>query len=213
MLRSVKCRPDQKIYSECIDSTGRKKFFAATNGKMWKKMQAGPNNYSEVIANKPCHMFWDFDEGDVHAEWKKIEKYVNMLLDSRGLDYTHILLDSSNDKKQSLHVITVCNMFLLGAPQQGKYFLYMLKEYFKVDLSNIDTTIYTRNRCFRMLGNSKYGSERKLKGSWTKEHWEHTLVQPLCDLEHFEWGPPVTESLRSYGNTPPCVANAMKWFG
>jgi len=213
MLREVQCRPDQKIYSECIDSSGRKRFFAATNGKMWKKMQQGDRHYSEVIANKPCHMYWDFDEGDVHAEWKKIEKFVNMLLDSRGLNYTHVLVDSSNEKKQSLHVITVCNMFLLGAPHQGKYFLYMLKDYFKADLSSVDTTIYTRNRCFRMLGSSKYGSDRKLKGSWTKEHWEKTLVQPICELEHFNWGPPITESLRSYGNTPPCVADAIKWFG
>lgn len=216
MLRTVKCRADQKIYSQCLDSTGRKRFFAATNENMWKIMQREPRYYSEVVANKPCHMFWDFDDGDVHAEWKKVESCVNKLLNSRGLDYTHILLDSSNETKKSLHVITICNIFLLGAPQQGKYFLYKLKQGFDLDLSNIDTTIYTRNRCFRMLGNSKYGTNRKLKGTWTQDHWEKTLVQPISELKHFEWGNPIAESIQTYGDRPPrpqCVIKAMHWFG
>lgn len=213
MLRQVRCRSDQKIYSECVDGTGRKRFFAATNGIMWKRMQVGSRHYSEVVADRPCHMFWDFDEGDVHAEWAKIEPCVNAVLNSRGLNYTHVLLDSSDDKKQSLHVVTVCNVFLLGSPKQGKFFLFKLKEFFQLDLSSIDTTIYTRNRCFRMLGSTKFGSDRKLKGSWTKAHWERTLVQPLCDMEHVDWGPPVSDSIKSYGNTPACVMRAIKWFG
>jgi len=216
MLNRVVCRTGQKIYAQCVTKTGSKRFFAATYDEMWTRMQAGPRNYSEVVKDAPCHLFFDFDEGDVHAARAQIEPFLNKLLDEFNLDYTHVLLDSSNNTKQSLHVVTICNKFLVGSPTQIPYFLCALKiKDDDIDLSTIDCTIYTRNRCFRMLGSSKFGSKRMLKGKWTKQHWVNTLVQPDVALEVFkEWAPMQVQSVRSFGNNhPPCAVRAMEWIG
>ena len=218
MLSSVVCKPGQKIYAQCVNKTGSKRFFAATYDEMWERMQDGPRNYSEVIKDAPCHLFFDFDDGDVHAAWAQIEPFLNQKLDRLGLDYTHVLLDSSDDVKQSLHVVTVCNKFLVGSPKQIPYFFCeFVEECAEVDLSTIDGKIYTRNRCFRMLGSSKFGSNRVLKGKWNKRHWINTLVQPNDDLEVYkQWAPPMTRTVRSCGGEsdfPPCAIKALNWIG
>ena len=216
MLSSVRCSPGQKIYAQCTSGSGSKRFFAATYDEMWKRMQNGTRNYSEVIKDAPCHLFMDFDKGDVHAAWGQIQPYLNNLLDKFGLDYTHVLLDSSDQTKQSLHVVTVCNKFIVGSPTQILFLLYKLKETDEdVDLSTIDTNVYTRNRCFRMLGSTKFGSNRVLKGKWTKQHWINTLVQPDANLQVYkQWAPAGTTYLRSRSDDhPPCATRALEWMG
>jgi len=216
MLNSVKCGPGQKIYAQCVNRSGSKCFFAASYDEMWHRMQTSPRHYSEVIKDAPCHLFMDFDKGDVHAAWSQIKPFINKMLDKFGLDYTHVLLDSSDSTKQSLHVVTVCNKFLVGSPTQILYLLYHLKENEEdIDLSTIDTSVYTRNRCFRMLGSTKIGSNRVLRGNWTKQHWINTLVQPDTDLELYkQWASiGATHTKSRSDDHPPCAIRALEWIG
>ena len=48
--------------------------FMKTLLSMWDHMQAQPRHHSEVIKDAPCHLFFDFDEGDVYKEWSKMKK-------------------------------------------------------------------------------------------------------------------------------------------
>ncbi len=212
MLRGVQTRAqtDQKVYAECLNETGSKRFFAATNSSMWTKMQQQPRHYSEVIRDAPCHMFFDFDEGDVHLHWKTLEPILNKLLEAHSLEYTHVVLDSSQGEKQSLHVITRCNEFLLSCPSDGKRFLHKLEPFY--DISVIDSLIYNSNRCFRMLGSSKFGGNRPFRGTWSRQFWESSLVQPLDDLPHRTWGPVIPRSIKSTSEQPQCVRRAVKFL-
>ena len=214
MLSAVVPADNEKIYSQCLSAKGSKRFFAASAASMWSRMQTGSRCYSEVIANRPCHLYMDFDSGNVYDSWHHIEPFLNKLLDTLNLNYRHVLLDSSQGTKQSLHVVTVCNCWLLETPVHGRHLLYMLKEMYNVNLEMLDMSIYSRNRCFRMLGSSKYGQDRPFQGTWTEEHWEQTLVQPLHNLEQVEilaLRVP-KEVFKSYAREPPCVTKLMRFF-
>lgn len=213
-LREVVAAENQKIYAQCVNDSGSKTFFAAGNKEMWQRMQTQPRHYSEVIADAPCHLFLDFDHGDVHAQWQALEPMLSKVLDAMNLEYTHVLLDSSSDTKQSLHVVTRCNKFLLQSPTQGAEFLQRVSIYYDAVIG-ADMAVYSRNRCFRMLGSSKFNMQRPLKGAWTYEHWQSTLVQPLEELPVMQWSasaPALTPRTLTPTLVPPCVQHAMKWL-
>lgn len=221
MLRDVVCAPDEKIYATCVNSKNAKVFYAKTLTAMWAHMQAQPRNHSEVIKDAPCHMFFDFDEGDVYKEWSKMKKMLERAMKAMGIQLEYIVLDASLGSKRSLHVIAksvvVVNgirtyKYLLKSPVQGLHLLYRLRDMFG-ELPKLDDRIYTRNRCFRMLGCSKYGQRRPFRGPWTMEFWTKTLVQP-CTLDTHELGlkHAVSAPMRSL-EFPPCVEEVFDWAG
>ncbi len=213
LLKEVQPGPGEKIWSQCVAPNGAKTFFAKTEDAMWAHMQTGTRHYSEVVADAPCHLFFDLDEGDVHAAWARLQPLVDAFLDMLELDYHHVVLDASKGDKQSLHVITRANKFVLASPTQGKHFVRQLESIHNVDLG-LDTSIYTRNRCFRMLGNTKFGSTRVLRGEWSLAFWKQTLVQPTTPLESVVWAPKhVPCSLRDSTDTPPCVEAVLRHVG
>ena len=214
MLKQVQPGPDEKIYATDVTSKGAKVFYAKSLPSMWNHMQAKPRHHYEVLLDAPCHLFWDFDEGDVRAEWRKLRTILNKVFRSMGIDVEHVLLDASSDKKNSLHVITKSNKYLLESPVQGRSFIYRLRALFPDEMPNVDQGIYTRNRCFRMLGSSKFGSDRILKGEWSMEHWVNTLVQPYkMDVHSLGLATPIPAPMRSTNNTdtPKCVMDVLDW--
>ena len=212
-LKDVQQLPGEKIWSQCVNADSAKHFFAKTEDEMWAHMQPDPRHYSEIIQDKPCHLFFDLDDGDVHDAWKRLEPLVNAFLDLLEVTYHHVVLDASKGDKKSLHVITRANKFVLASPVQGKQFVKQLESIHDVDLG-LDTTIYTRNRCFRMLGSTKFGSDRALRGEWSKEFWLQTLVQPTTALETVLWMPKhVPRSLRENTDIPDCVNAVLDHVG
>tara|TARA_B100001250_G_C19815878_1_gene798353 strand:- start:1403 stop:2281 length:879 start_codon:yes stop_codon:yes gene_type:complete len=212
-LKDVTPAPGEKIWSQCVAPNGAKHFFAMTEDNMWDHMQPMPRYYSEIIQDGPCHLFFDLDDGDVHAAWKRLEPLVNAFLELLEVRYHHVVLDASMGDKKSLHIITRADKFVLASPVQGKQFVRQLESIHDVDLG-LDTTIYTRNRCFRMLGNTKFESPRVLRGAWTKEFWMQTLVQPTTNLETVLWMPKhVPRSLREDYELPECVRDVLDHVG
>jgi len=214
MLKQVQCAPDQKIYATDVTNKGAKVFYAKNIPEMWNHMQSKPRHHYEVIKDAPCHLFWDFDEGDVRKEWRALKQILHKVFTSMGIRVQHVLLDASSDTKQSLHVVTTSDKYLLKSPVQGRAFLARLHSLFKEDMPNVDEKIYTRNRCFRMLGSSKYGHDRPLSGEWTMEHWTNTLVQPgTRDVHELGLGTVVPAPMRAMHNadTPPCVQDVLDW--
>ena len=212
-LKDVTPQPGEKVWAQCVAPNSAKHFFAKTEDAMWEHMQPLPRYYSEVVQDAPCHLFFDLDDGDVHATWARMEPLVNRVLDAFGITYHHVVLDASQGDKKSLHVITRGNKFVLSSPIQGKQFVQHLESIFDVDLE-LDTSIYTRNRCFRMLGSTKFGSTRVLRGAWNKEFWLQTLVQPTSDLQVVPWMPKhVPRSLHEGTDMPDCVRDVLDHVG
>ena len=215
MLRQVKAAPDEKIYATDVNRNGAKVFYAKTIPAMWKHMQRKPRYHSEVIKDAPCHMFWDFDEGNVRAEWRKLKVLLDKVFSAFDIRVEHVLLDASKGEKKSLHVISRSEKYLLESPVQGRYLVGRMRAFFGDAMPNIDEAIYTRNRCFRMLGSSKYGQDRPLKGEWTMEHWTKTLVQPGTLEVHklgFAKVDRAPTSARHSLDTPDCVIDVLDWL-
>ena len=222
-LKDLQPAADEKIYSLDVNKTGAKTFMTKTLPGMWQLMQKPPLNYCEVIEDRPCHMYFDLDEGNVRAAWRKLEamltKVFHTLRDQVGI-VRYYYLDASKKypdgtKKNSAHIVCVGEKYILQSPVQGRAFVQRLSDIFEDEMPDIDTKVYTRNRCFRMLNNSKYGEVRPLTcGAWTMQNWVNTLVQPVRTLGVAELGlgNVVSAPLRN-NDVPPCVAKVLDWAG
>ena len=224
-LSDITPADDEKIYSMDLNASGAKNFFCMTLPAMWE-LQATrtPRNYCEVIRDAPCHMFFDLDEGDVRAQWNKLQKMLDQIfktLKSQVGLVRYYFLDASKTKpdgtrKNSAHIICVGEKYILQSPTQGRAFVQRLSDIFEDEFDIvIDTKIYTRNRCFRMIGNSKFGQQRPLKGlAWTMENWVSTLVQPVKTLgvADLGLGNVISAPLRN-NSVPPCVAEVFSYMG
>lgn len=216
-LKDVVAADDEKIYSVDVSKSGSKQFIAKTLPAMWDLMQRGTRNYCEIIQDRPCHLYFDFDEGDVEKEWLKLKKMLDRvfkaLKDQVGT-VRYEYLDASANGKKSAHVIVIGERYILQSPAQGRAFLCRLKEMFK-ELPLLDDKIYTRNRCFRMLGNSKYGQTRPFVcGEWNMQNWVKTLVQPVKSLETANLGLEETVPAPMRNKmVPPCVEDVLEWAG
>ncbi len=221
-LKSVKAKDDEKIYSLDVNKKGAKQFLAKSLPAMWKLMQKPPLNYCEVIEDRPCHMYFDLDEGNVREIWHELESMLTRvfktLQDQVGIVKFYYLDASKKYEdgrvKNSAHIICVGEKYILQSPTQGRAFIQRLSDIFDTEL-NIDTKIYTRNRCFRMLNNSKYGEIRPLKcGKWTMQNWVSTLVQPERNLEAADLGLGTVVSAPLRNNmVPPCIAKVLDHIG
>ena len=217
-LRDVDARADEKIYSMDVNTKGAKQFMARSLPSMWSLMQSGTRHYCEIVEDRPCHMFFDLDEGNVRQQWGVLEKMLDTLFhaikDQVGT-VQYLFLDASKGKKQSAHIVVIAEKYLLESPVQGKAFYQRLVDIYEDDVPKIDLSVYTRNRCFRMLGNSKYGQDRPLVGlPWTMENWVRTLIQPVKSKEVAKLGlqSVVSAPMRNH-MVPPCVEAVLDWAG
>jgi len=218
-LKDVHAKADEKIYSMDVTAKGAKQFMARTLPSMWSLMQGGHRNYCEVLENRPCHMYFDLDEGNVRQQWARLEEMLNHVFHNLKEEVgtvQYIFLDASKGKKQSAHIIVVAEKYILESPVQGRAFYQRLVDYFKTDVPKIDMGVYTRNRCFRMLGNSKYGQDRPLVGlPWTMENWVRTLIQPVRSKKVAKLGLQcaISAPIRKRNRVPPCVEAVLDWAG
>tara|TARA_B110000858_G_C17809817_1_gene480506 strand:- start:7357 stop:8253 length:897 start_codon:yes stop_codon:yes gene_type:complete len=217
-LKDVDAKADEKIYSMDVSNKGAKQFMARTLPSMWSLMQTGKRNYCEIIEDRPCHMYFDLDEGNVRQQWAVLEKMLNAMffaLKDQVGTVQYIFLDASRGKKQSAHIIVMAEKYLLESPVQGRSLYQRLVDIYGDDVPSIDLGVYTRNRCFRMLGNSKYGQDRPLVGlPWTMENWVRTLIQPVRSKEVAKLGlHRVTSAPMRSTLIPPCVEAVLDWAG
>lgn len=217
-LKDVVPKADEKIYSKDLNTKGAKQFMARTLPSMWSLMQEGRKNYCEVIQDRPCHMFFDLDEGNVREKWHILEKLLDAIfapLKNSVGTVEYVFLDASKGKKQSAHIVLVADKYLLESPVQGRAFYQRLVDMYGDIVPKIDLSVYSRNRCFRMLGNSKYQQDRPLVGlPWTMENWVKTLVQPVRSKEVVSLGLCKVESAPMRNNAvPPCVEAVLTWAG
>ena len=155
-LKDLKPAADEKIYSMDLNENGAKTFFCKTLPGMWDLMATRtPRNYCEVISNSPCMMYFDLDEGDVRAQWRKLEEMLDKVfktLKSQVGIVKYYFLDASKTypdgtRKNSAHIVCVGEKYILQSPTQGRAFVQRLADIFEDDFDiEIDTKVYTTAR-------------------------------------------------------------------
>ena len=156
----------------------------------------GPHFYEILLPNRPSRIFVDIEteNGEYEKVKRGVETFIKMLemwVDSQPLKGGFIVLDSSNDKKASFHIIggpCLKNPFHVGALIRRLTLFVYSSRYEETqnqfdfeslfDNDNkyiIDEQIYTHNRQFRLCNMSKLGSNRTLKGCKTVD----SFIQPL----------------------------------
>lgn len=105
----------------------------------------------------------EIGEDTVIDEFKHHRKtFIETYYPSYDEKETFAISTACNDKKFSIH-ISVRNGFCFQDVVKLKIMMTRFNEYLTQYNYNLDLSIYSKNRCMRMLGNTKYGQNRFLK--------------------------------------------------
>lgn len=188
------CLDTQFTYAVNYKNSVSSYFVNATEKNFWNEyMLQGPrNNYEIIRVDRPCHLYLDLDKNntlypelDIETVWEEVKQLIVFYF--KGLqvdetDLTFIKLSSHSEKKQSLHIIIKVKHKMFRNVLDCGYFMSEIKQRLSPYYSKIvDDAVYTKNRCFRMLGCTKAGQQRYLIGDkpLSYEFWKETKIQPL----------------------------------
>ena len=163
-------------------------FVNATEKQFWDEyMVKGPrNNYEKIRVDKPCYLFLDLDKTDQYPNtdieeiYNSIKEQIVYTLNGMGIqNIRFIKLHSHSKVKQSLHIIVKTPVLFKNLIHCGEFVRAIKEDSEYPDI--IDTSVYSKNRNFRMLGCTKAGQERYLEGDkpLSYEFWRDTKIQPL----------------------------------
>ena len=232
-------RPPQSVYARQFvykkgdDSRLSYAYIAGTEKEIWEQyIKQGTLTICEVIdSRKPCHLYVDIDVNlkdtpgiNVYDCWKAVmpimKGHFDVLYPDTPVDY--IVMDSSSNTKGSLHIVVKIKGYLFtNASHCGAYmrvlqkFIENVHPHVKGAFSFFDMGIYTRNRLFRMLGQTKAGQKRYLKShcDFTFENWVDSRVSPvsssatLITTKEPDQGSPIYTSGSGYGAGECTVIN------
>jgi len=195
--RSVYAR--QFIYKHRNVEKRTYRFILATEAEIWNNyIENGQRTILEIIPEKkPCHLYIDIDVDlkktpGIKAQecWDAIKPIIanhfELLYPNDTIVF--VVMDSSSAKKGSLHIIVkISGRLFHNASHCGAY-MRVLKEFIAQKHPSLqghyaffDLGIYTRNRLFRMLGQTKAGQKRYLTGDQpcTFDTWRAARVCPV----------------------------------
>ena len=177
---------------ENADEGGRS-FFAATYFEMFEYFKCKfDRHFYEVIEHlKPCHLYYDVEyiykekdyDGDDLVK-QLIELSIEKLKEEFGIDDAKaVVLGTDSKKKFSRHIIIRSNKKAFKDNiHVGKFVRDNITKY-QVFQDIVDQGVYTKNRCFRLIWNSK----RKKKFSEQLVPIDMTNTTALTSsLEFFE---------------------------
>ena len=179
------------MYTVCSD----KKFW-----QTWMLPRASAErNYFEVIqTDRPSHLYIDLDVDlvkypniDVNDVWEMVRSYIDPQLREKQIEVEECLvMDSSNHKKGSIHVVYRFKDYIFENNANVGAFMRSCmekrvihhKENYQTWKTFVDMTVYSRNRLFRLLGCTKK-DENRVKRMVEKErfnydNWRRSKVQP-----------------------------------
>lgn len=183
---------------------------------MINKNVFGNHFYEILLPDRPTRVFVDIEteNGDYERVKKGSETFIEMLKmfdDSQS----YILLDSSNSKKCSFHIIGgpyFKNPFHVGALiRKITCYVYSALNC-KNNIQNFDLTtlfdrdnnyivdecIYTMNRQFRLAGMCKLGSDRVLRGcTWKQSILQNVCVDSVSECLEIDNGEPISTSRKT----------------
>lgn len=174
------------IWAFEIDKSGRRRFVAASYHAFWRmygrmlRKNVGAHFYEVIRNQRATKLYLDLEfqraqnkglDGEVmtHCVIEECFKVSNTARDDAV-----VILDSTTENKFSRHVIFQ-NICFHDNVQMGDFMLRVVQcvcekdetsmLVFKEDGSRlpfVDLGVYTRNRCFRLVGSSKYGKTSRL---------------------------------------------------
>lgn len=127
------------------------------------------NVYEVLQYNKPTKVYLDFDQYTTETTQGEFDKsfgdFMNSLMDLLSETYDNlsncdipcVVLDASNEKKYSRHVIVQVTMRDVATVKE--FVEYALS---KCPCESVDMKVYTRNRSFRLIYSSKMGKSTPL---------------------------------------------------
>ena len=213
MLKQVQAGPDEKIYATDVSAKGAKVFYAKNLPSMWSHMQSQPRHHYEVVRDAPCHLFWDLTRVTCCREWRNLRAILNKVFRSMGIQVEHVLLDASSDKKNSLHVITKSNKYLLESPageilhlHSARFSPTKCQMWTRASTPETDASACSEAPSSGRTGYSKAngpwntGSTRSYsRARWAYTHWglprqyphpcdpQTTRTMPKCVMDVLEW--------------------------
>ena len=148
-------RADHIVVAEDISAQGHKRYgvFPRTQIDTF----TGP--YCELIrVHSKCRLYFDLDGGP-DTKPSVVDEVVALvqarLLALYGVEATPLVLCSSNVSKFSKHIIFPDVVFLNNWQHMHNFVSQIQHE-------QIDHSVYSRNRCFRMAGCCKYGDDTRV---------------------------------------------------
>ncbi len=168
-----------------IDGKGKRRFVTASFSSFWRVYRrcirySDRLHFYEVIRNgSACRLYFDLEYSksenrDVNAaEMVRVLKATVAELCSQDVGAV-VELDSTTDKKWSKHLIfpDVCFHDNIQAGEFARKVcaemeakrpgLLMVRNSDKQALPFVDLAVYTKNRCFRLAGSSKFGKSARL---------------------------------------------------
>jgi len=173
------------VFSQDLSEDGSKTFFCCGYEYFCNVLYKRENMRSvyEVFKfNKPTKIYLDFDKHTSEISKEVFEAgfcaFMNVMVDTLQETYDNLLdmnipcvtLDASTEKKFSRHVILQVTMVDVSTVKE--FVEYVLS---KCPCDSVDTTVYTRNRSFRLLYSSKLGKNAPLRilGTVKNAHTEY----------------------------------------
>ena len=174
---------EREFYNKCISIT----------------VQQDRNFYEVIKADKPCHLHLDLDMDrtkypsmSMSDVWEDIKKYIDGCIHDMQHEIEEcIVLDSSNEKKGSYHIIyKLKDHIFASSANVGAFLRCLYQKRIKINPEMkliwdafVDMGIYTRNRLFRMLSCTKKCDPTRVL-VWkdhrcTFETWRTCKVQPV----------------------------------
>ena len=153
-----------------VNNKGSKKFSFFKSVKLFEKFYKNEQikNYYEVICtNKKSKLYIDLDIHNVTLfDSQNILKKILNELESFCLMHCDVVpkyevSESHSETKKSYHIS--CNNIYLTNQKQRYLFSEEFSKYLSDDLREyFDCSVYSKNRCFRLLESSKFGQDRPL---------------------------------------------------
>lgn len=216
------CTHDKRIFAFDMYRTNGsvgKAFICVTNEEITSIINnniLGNHFYEILLPNRPTRVFVDIETEN--GDYDKVKKGANIFIEMLKMydnSMPYILLDSSNSKKSSFHIVGgpyFKNPFHVGAlirkitcyvysalDREDNKQTFDLKALFdKDDNYIVDECIYTMNRQFRLAEMSKLGSERILKGcKWDESLLQNVNVKNVLDCLEIDNSEPMSTSRRA----------------
>lgn len=178
-----------RVWSFEINGTGCRKFVAASYENFWRYYSASIRrrvnlHYYEVLRERhACKVYFDLEYLRKENPNADGERMVDMLISKcaevcgisfHREDENLIELDSTTEKKFSRHLVFLDIAFFDNV-QIGEFARMAVQAVMDTDQSMmlvrkadgsmtpfVDLAVYTKNRCFRLVGSSKYGKTQRL---------------------------------------------------
>jgi len=158
------------IIAQDIFNTSAKQYSIINSYDILKEMCLSTNQtsfYEIITDDTPLNLFLDIESSIDKPDLKSIIHSItsNITTTFGHFNFKYYILDSSNPSKFSYHLILRMfndsnTPFYFSNITELKKFIFMDKQDY--DALFIDTSVYNKNRCFRMIHNTKSGKSSPL---------------------------------------------------